>query len=127
MCTESSGPQHITAAIPRTADGHAVDPIPLEPVDEIVITTLVDNVYDALLPGDDRVTRSPFRAGTAQAPQFESGSTTVGLMAEHGFSAGSPYDAGPRSRRCFSIRACPPTPWSPTPTGSALTCLGYKQ
>ena len=87
MCTESSGPQHITAAIPRTADGHAVDPIPLEPVDEIVITTLVDNVYDALLPGDDRVTRSPFRAGTAQAPQFESGSTTVGLMAEHGFSA----------------------------------------
>jgi len=27
--------------------GPAVDPIALEPVDEIVITTLVDNAYDA--------------------------------------------------------------------------------
>jgi 7,8-dihydropterin-6-yl-methyl-4-(beta-D-ribofuranosyl)aminobenzene 5'-phosphate synthase len=50
-------------------------------------STLVDNVYDALLTGDDRTTRAPFRAGRASAPQFESGSTTVGLMAEHGFAA----------------------------------------
>jgi 7,8-dihydropterin-6-yl-methyl-4-(beta-D-ribofuranosyl)aminobenzene 5'-phosphate synthase len=47
----------------------------------------VDNTYDALLTSDECVTRAPFRAGTARAPQFESGSTTVGLMAEHGFSA----------------------------------------
>jgi 7,8-dihydropterin-6-yl-methyl-4-(beta-D-ribofuranosyl)aminobenzene 5'-phosphate synthase len=67
--------------------GSAVDPIALAPVDEVVITTLVDNVYDALLAGDEAVTRAPFTAGTAQAPQFESGATTVGLMAEHGFSA----------------------------------------
>jgi 7,8-dihydropterin-6-yl-methyl-4-(beta-D-ribofuranosyl)aminobenzene 5'-phosphate synthase len=56
-------------------------------VDEIVVTTLVDNVYDALLTDDERTTRTPFSAGTARAPQFEAGTTTVGLMAEHGFSA----------------------------------------
>jgi 7,8-dihydropterin-6-yl-methyl-4-(beta-D-ribofuranosyl)aminobenzene 5'-phosphate synthase len=87
MCVESAGPVQVARATPRAATGPAVDPITLEPVDEIVITTVVDNVYDALLPGDERVTRSPFAAGIAKAPQFEAGSTTVGLMAEHGFSA----------------------------------------
>lgn len=87
MCGVSAGHAQITSAMPRPATGPAVDPIALEPVDEVVITTLVDNVYDALLTSDDRVTRAPFSAGTSRAPQFESGSTTVGLMAEHGFSA----------------------------------------
>jgi 7,8-dihydropterin-6-yl-methyl-4-(beta-D-ribofuranosyl)aminobenzene 5'-phosphate synthase len=64
-----------------------VDPIGLEPVDEVIVTTLVDNTYDALLPGDERTSRAPFGAGLAQAPQFEGGTTAVGLMAEHGFSA----------------------------------------
>ena len=64
-----------------------MDAITLEPVDEVVITTLVDNVYDALLTDDERTTRAPFSVGTARAPQFESGSTSLGLMAEHGFSA----------------------------------------
>jgi 7,8-dihydropterin-6-yl-methyl-4-(beta-D-ribofuranosyl)aminobenzene 5'-phosphate synthase len=87
MCVESAGPASIEGAFPRSAVGPAADPIALEPVDEIVITTVVDNVYDALLPGDGRVARSPFSVGLATAPQFESGSTTVGLLAEHGFSA----------------------------------------
>jgi 7,8-dihydropterin-6-yl-methyl-4-(beta-D-ribofuranosyl)aminobenzene 5'-phosphate synthase len=87
MCVEPAGPGQIAGAMPRAATGAAVDPVALEPVDEIVITTVVDNVYDALLSGDERVARAPFSAGTAEAPQFESGSTTVGLMAEHGFSA----------------------------------------
>ncbi len=52
-----------------------------------MVSTLVDNVYDALLGADETVTRAPFTAGTAQAPQFESGATQVGLIAEHGFSA----------------------------------------
>ena len=72
------------AAAPRPAPGAAVDPITLEPVDELLITTLVDNVYDALLPGDERTRRAPFSAGTAVAPQFEDGRTAVGLVAEHG-------------------------------------------
>jgi len=75
------------AAAPRPAPGAAVDPITLQPVDELRITTLVDNVYDALLPGDERTHRGPFSAGTAVAPQFEGGRTAVGFVAEHGFSA----------------------------------------
>ena len=53
--------------MPRPAAGAAVDPIALEPVDEVVITTLVDNTYDALLTGDDRITRAPFGVATATA------------------------------------------------------------
>jgi 7,8-dihydropterin-6-yl-methyl-4-(beta-D-ribofuranosyl)aminobenzene 5'-phosphate synthase len=87
MCDEPAGPRQATRAAPRPVTGPAADPITLAPVDEVVITTLVDNVYDALLTGDDRTTRAPFRAGMARAAQFEGGSTTVGLMAEHGFSA----------------------------------------
>ncbi|MGX7681390.1 MBL fold metallo-hydrolase [Jatrophihabitans sp. DSM 45814] len=87
MCNDPTNFGQAAESAPRAAAGIAVDPIPLEPVDELVITTLVDNVYDALLTGDETTTRAPFDVGTARAPQFESGSTTVGLMAEHGFSA----------------------------------------
>lgn len=87
MCDTSGGASEVRGAAPRPAVGPAVDPIHLQPVDDVMITTLVDNVYDALLGGDERVARAPFRAGVARAPQFEGGSTTVGLMAEHGFSA----------------------------------------
>ena len=52
-----------------------------------MITTLVNNVYDGLLEGGERTTRTPLSAGLAEAPQFETGLTAVGLMAEHGFSA----------------------------------------
>jgi 7,8-dihydropterin-6-yl-methyl-4-(beta-D-ribofuranosyl)aminobenzene 5'-phosphate synthase len=87
MCEEPATAENIRAAAPSAAPGMAVDPITLEPVDEVVVTTLVDNVYDALLDGQETITRAPFGAGIAQAPQFESGETRVGLMAEHGFSA----------------------------------------
>jgi 7,8-dihydropterin-6-yl-methyl-4-(beta-D-ribofuranosyl)aminobenzene 5'-phosphate synthase len=87
LCEEPATAADIRKAAPHPVTGSAVDPIALAPVDEVVITTLVDNVYDALLAGDEAVTRAPFTAGTAQAPQFESGATTVGLMAEHGFAA----------------------------------------
>jgi hypothetical protein len=80
--------------------GSAADPIALEPVDDVVVTTLVDNVYDALLTGDNTITRAPLAAGTAQAPQFEPGFTNVGLMAEHGFSALVPLEG----------RSAPPSP-----------------
>jgi 7,8-dihydropterin-6-yl-methyl-4-(beta-D-ribofuranosyl)aminobenzene 5'-phosphate synthase len=87
LCDEPATPADIRAAAPRRVRGTAIDPIALAPVDEVIVTTLVDNVYDALLAGDETVTRAPFTAGIAHAPQFESGTTTVGLMAEHGFSA----------------------------------------
>ena len=87
MCDSPADPRQVAVAVPRPAPGSAVDPIALEPVDEVVITTLVDNVFDALLTGDERTTRASFNVGRTPAPQFEGGSTTVGMMAEHGFSA----------------------------------------
>jgi 7,8-dihydropterin-6-yl-methyl-4-(beta-D-ribofuranosyl)aminobenzene 5'-phosphate synthase len=87
MCDDTGSAGDVRSALPRSAGGSAVDPIVLEPVDEVTITSLVDNVYDALLDGDERVGRAPFRTGTAQAPQFDGGRTNVGLIAEHGFSA----------------------------------------
>jgi 7,8-dihydropterin-6-yl-methyl-4-(beta-D-ribofuranosyl)aminobenzene 5'-phosphate synthase len=85
MCDALADADDVRAAVPRPAVGAAVDPIALEPVDEVLVTTLVDNVYDALLTGDDRISRASFGVASAAAPQFEGGSTTVGLVAEHGF------------------------------------------
>jgi 7,8-dihydropterin-6-yl-methyl-4-(beta-D-ribofuranosyl)aminobenzene 5'-phosphate synthase len=73
---------------PRPAAGTAVDPIPLEPVDEVVVTMLMDNSYDGLMadhgPGHRaRLDRLP----TVPAPHFEERWTYPGLVAEHGFSA----------------------------------------
>jgi 7,8-dihydropterin-6-yl-methyl-4-(beta-D-ribofuranosyl)aminobenzene 5'-phosphate synthase len=87
VCQESATADEVAATMPHPVVGSAADPIALEAVDDVVVTTLVDNVYDALLTGDDTITRTPLAAGTAQAPQFETGRTQVGLMAEHGFSA----------------------------------------
>jgi 7,8-dihydropterin-6-yl-methyl-4-(beta-D-ribofuranosyl)aminobenzene 5'-phosphate synthase len=88
MCEATAGSELDAELVaPRPALGEAIDPIGLEPVDEVVVTTLVDNVYDALLPGDERTTRASFGVGLAEAPQFEDGQTSVGLRAEHGFSA----------------------------------------
>jgi 7,8-dihydropterin-6-yl-methyl-4-(beta-D-ribofuranosyl)aminobenzene 5'-phosphate synthase len=65
-----------------------VDPIALEPVDEVVITTLVDNSYDALMAdvGPARRARNA-TIPKVDAPQFVDGQTHTGLVAEHGFSA----------------------------------------
>ena len=87
MCTDAPTADDVHAAMPHPVVGGVADPIALEPVDDLVVTTLVDNVYDALLASEDTITRAQFAAGTAQAPQFESGRTNVGLLAEHGFSA----------------------------------------
>src|SRR6476620_9519457 len=85
MCTDDGG--EFRTAMPRPAPGPAVDPIALVPVDEVVVTTLVDNVFDGLLTGSDRVHRAAFSSGIVTAPLFEGGRTTAGLRAEHGFSA----------------------------------------
>jgi len=87
MCDVETDHEGVVASMPRAASGSAVDPIALQPVDEVEITTLVDNTYDALLTGDERTRRTGFGAGVVAAAQFEEGRTKVGLMAEHGFSA----------------------------------------
>jgi len=85
--------------------GEAVDPIALEPVDEVEILTLVDNVYDALLTSDERVRRAGFGAGAVTARQFEEDRTFAGMIAEHGSLRWSGC-TGPAARtRCCSTRA----------------------
>lgn len=88
MCEAAGDAAAVAAVTPRPALGDAVDPIGLEPVDSVEITTLVDNTFDALLAdGTEAMRRVSFAAGTAAAPQFTGGATSVGLLAEHGFGA----------------------------------------
>jgi 7,8-dihydropterin-6-yl-methyl-4-(beta-D-ribofuranosyl)aminobenzene 5'-phosphate synthase len=87
MCDSPGDAAEVGLAAPRPVRGTAVDPIGLEPVDEVAVTTLVDNMFDAFLTGDARTSRVSFGVGRMPAPQFESGETAVGLRAEHGFSA----------------------------------------
>ena len=73
---------------PRGVDGEAVDPIPLEPVDEMVITTLVDNSYDGLMVDIGPAHRMAMgRTPAVEAALFEGRATVPGMLAEHGFSA----------------------------------------
>ena len=78
MCRAPATADDVRAAMPHPVTGSAADPIGLELVDDVVVTTLVDNVYDALLTGDNTITRAPLAAGTAHAPQFEPGVPTSG-------------------------------------------------
>jgi 7,8-dihydropterin-6-yl-methyl-4-(beta-D-ribofuranosyl)aminobenzene 5'-phosphate synthase len=89
MCDDGCALTGVVAASnPRRAEGPAVDPIALEPVDEVVITTLMDNSYDALMGDTGPAHRTPFaRTAAVAAPQFADGRTVAGLIAEHGFSA----------------------------------------
>ena len=73
--------------LPRPAGGPVADPIPLRAVDEVTVTTLVDNFFDALLVSEGDIIRPPFGIGMVTAPQFTDGRTRAGLRAEHGFSA----------------------------------------
>jgi 7,8-dihydropterin-6-yl-methyl-4-(beta-D-ribofuranosyl)aminobenzene 5'-phosphate synthase len=74
-------------AAPRVAAGPAVDPIRLLAVDEVTVTTLIDNAFDALLVSANGVERPRAGTGVVSATMFEGERTTVGLLAEHGFSA----------------------------------------
>ena len=94
MCTDdNTGQAHdhhaeVSAAMPRPVQGEAVDPIALEPVDEVVVTTLVDNSYDGLMVDMGPAKRKPMgRTPPVPARLFEEGTTVPGMLAEHGFSA----------------------------------------
>ena len=88
MC---DGQEHSAAeaawSAPRLAEGPAVDPVTLPEVDQVAVTTMIDNTFDALLASADGVARVPMGAGRVAAPQFTDGETVAGLRAEHGFSA----------------------------------------
>lgn len=87
VCDDLGDTAERVAATPRSADGPAADPITLLPVDDMTITTLVDNTFDALLASQAGVARPPLGIGSVPAPLFDGGRTAAGLVAEHGFSA----------------------------------------
>jgi 7,8-dihydropterin-6-yl-methyl-4-(beta-D-ribofuranosyl)aminobenzene 5'-phosphate synthase len=89
MCDDGDAlADEVNTSRPRRAEGSAVDPIALAPVDEVVITTLMDNSYDALMGDTGPARRTPFtRVPPVAASQFADGRTAPGLIAEHGFSA----------------------------------------
>jgi 7,8-dihydropterin-6-yl-methyl-4-(beta-D-ribofuranosyl)aminobenzene 5'-phosphate synthase len=89
MCGDGGGlADEVAASSPRRAEGPAVDPIALEPVDEVIVTTLMDNSYDALMGDTGPARRTSFtRLPDVAAPQYADGRTVPGLVAEHGFSA----------------------------------------
>jgi hypothetical protein len=71
LCKESATAGDVRAAMPHPVAGSAADPIALEPVDDVVVTTLVDNVYDALLTA---TTPSPERRWQPEPPKRPSSS-----------------------------------------------------
>ena len=91
MCDEPRASAEAVARVaPRPLGDAEVEPIALEPVDRVVLTTLVDNLSDALLLDQGPAKRRGLlaMAGMPQvpAPLFEEGKTVDGLQAEHGFS-----------------------------------------
>ncbi len=62
--------------------------IPLQPVDEVTVTTLVDNVTDALATDQGPAERPPAHNGARVANRVGlEGWGSDALVAEHGFSA----------------------------------------
>jgi 7,8-dihydropterin-6-yl-methyl-4-(beta-D-ribofuranosyl)aminobenzene 5'-phosphate synthase len=65
-----------------------IEPIPLEPVDALSVTVLVDNVTDILLVDEGPARRPPIGSGPrVPAPVLDLGEAFDALRAEHGFSA----------------------------------------
>jgi 7,8-dihydropterin-6-yl-methyl-4-(beta-D-ribofuranosyl)aminobenzene 5'-phosphate synthase len=88
MCTEhQQSAASAAVSAPRPTTGPAVDPVTLPEVDQVAVTVLVDNTYDALLAPSDGVSRTGMGAGRVPAGQFVDGEAVAGLRAEHGFSA----------------------------------------
>jgi 7,8-dihydropterin-6-yl-methyl-4-(beta-D-ribofuranosyl)aminobenzene 5'-phosphate synthase len=99
MCDTAGGVE----PVPVAAVSEETEPrltIPLEPVDGIVITTLIDNVTDMLAVNQGPAIR-PFIGDTRRRPSavFEDDWTREGLIAEHGFAALITVTAGGSTRR----------------------------
>ena len=80
--------------------GATKPPVPLEPVDAVTITTLIDNTVDALLVDQGPAKRPSLGSGPRRpAPFFEGGQAPDSLLAEHGFAALITVTKGGKERR----------------------------
>jgi 7,8-dihydropterin-6-yl-methyl-4-(beta-D-ribofuranosyl)aminobenzene 5'-phosphate synthase len=99
MCDTAGSAQPVpVVAVDEDAEPRLT--IPLEPVDSIVITTLIDNVTDSLAVNMGPAKR-PFigDARRAESAVYEDGWTLQGLIAEHGFAALITVTAGDTTHR----------------------------
>lgn len=100
MCTE---PFHGVLAAPWNDDDvERGEPIPLEPIDQLTVTSLVDNAFDLLLPDEGPVQRASsrnVRYPRLASPVMEEGSVPDTLVAEHGFSVLLEVTRGGRTSR----------------------------
>jgi 7,8-dihydropterin-6-yl-methyl-4-(beta-D-ribofuranosyl)aminobenzene 5'-phosphate synthase len=89
MCTEASAAGHAPAALTdEQAAAATAQVIGLEPVDAVVVTTLMDNVTDVFMPDHGPARRGrASRVPSRPAPLMEDGRAPDVLIAEHGFSA----------------------------------------
>jgi 7,8-dihydropterin-6-yl-methyl-4-(beta-D-ribofuranosyl)aminobenzene 5'-phosphate synthase len=91
VCTDdSAGPASAIAATGANLlrDAEPEVTIPLEPVDSVVITMLMDNVTDIFMPDQGPARRvAPGRGPTRAAALMADGTVPDALIAEHGFSA----------------------------------------
>jgi len=87
MCGDHEDSATAARSAPRAARGPAVDPVTLPEADEVTVTIMVDNTFDALLAPAAGVIRAPRDTGRVAARQFADGEAVAGLRAEHGFSA----------------------------------------
>jgi 7,8-dihydropterin-6-yl-methyl-4-(beta-D-ribofuranosyl)aminobenzene 5'-phosphate synthase len=106
VCTDESPAVHLPPVL------HDVEPdieISLEPVDSVVVTTLIDNFTDALMPSEGPARRPGLGEGpTRQTAVMTSGQVTDALVAEHGFSAlVTVTKAGREHRFLFDTGASP--------------------
>ena len=87
MCTDDSLP--VVAAGDVLADAEPAVTIRLDPVDSVVVTTLIDNVTDVFMPDQGPARRAtPSASGPSRsAALMEDGQVPDALVAEHGFSA----------------------------------------
>lgn len=88
MCDTTGSAWPVPVTVDAGAEGEPRLRVPLEPVDEVTITTLVDNVADRLAT-DAGPARRPAPSDGTRCPLglYEGGWTWEGLIAEHGFSA----------------------------------------
>ena len=86
-----------TALLPEQEPAITID---LEPVDSVVITTLMDNVTDIFMPDQGPARRASVGGGPARpAALMEGGTAPDALIAEHGFSALVTIGKGGRENR----------------------------
>ena len=89
MCRDGSDhARPVTASLRDISESsYSPDPVLLEPVEAVTITTLVDNVVDVLLPDTGPARRPRRDLASVDAATMEEGLAWSQPVAEHGFSA----------------------------------------